>query len=102
MSDGVIVAAIGAGSAVFAGVAGIALKGLFDLVKHAATVAVSSAETKAEVGSLKTTISMGLETQTREIGRVVSSVDKLTEAVDEHSHILKEHDERLRTVEGER
>lgn len=100
MTEGVWVALITAGGAVFAALGGIALKAFLNAVQQLATIAVSSVETRAEVKNLKTTISSGLDTQTREIGRVVQSVDKLTHAVDEHSQILREHDERLKSVEN--
>lgn len=100
LSDGVVIAIVGAVGALFTAMGTLALKGLFAIAKHSATFAVNTIETKAEVSSLRTTISTGLETQTREIGKVVDSVDKLTHAVDEHSRILHEHDERLRSVES--
>ncbi|MCB1282164.1 MAG: hypothetical protein KDB18_11650 [Salinibacterium sp.] len=106
VTEGVWIAIIGLagtlGAAAIAAAGTICVKLLGDGIKHLAAISTNSAETKAEVASLKCTVSGGLDTQTREIGKVVLSVDKLTEAVDEHSKILKDHDARISQVESGR
>lgn len=100
ISDAVWVAIITAASGLLAIVCRAGLAGLGKIVQYLATISESSSDTKVEVAELKHTISCGLDSQARAIGRVVDSVNKLTDAVDEHSNILKQHDERLRQVEG--
>ena len=99
ISEGVLIALITSAAAAAAGVTGVILKLMFNIAKNSSAVEVNSAIATAKVESLESTIGNGLETQTREIGKVVQSVDRLTQAVDEHSHILRDHDARLSRVE---
>jgi uncharacterized membrane protein YphA (DoxX/SURF4 family) len=106
MSEGIIVALIGGGvvlaSGCFAWFGKLVLAAFTSGLNHLSHISTNSAETKVEVAELKHAITNGLASQTHEISNVVRSVNKLTDAVDEHSKILNDHDARLREVEQNR
>jgi hypothetical protein len=106
MSEGIWVAVISVVgvlvSGCFAWFGKLVLAAFTNGLTYLADISKNSAETKVEVEGLKIAISNGLASQTHEISNVVRSVNKLTDAVDEHSKILNDHDARLREVEQNR